>query len=116
MLNLNTEQLEKELFERKLSARSEENVKNAEQHDLVLKHVDILLALTPDHQRKSCSDENPCNHSSNIERDYPNCHRCHLIRLKQAQYNDATSIRITFAATPILPMDKLHLEVALKER
>lgn len=53
---------------------------------LLLKHIDVLLALIPRHCTTNCSDSNWA--SSYIDNGYPRCNRCFLLQAKKDNYVD----------------------------
>lgn len=54
-------------------AQDEETTKR---EALYIEHIDVLMALFPEHSRSSCSDVNPCNADRY-------CHRCNLLHLAE---------------------------------
>ena len=80
-------QLRSEVSElRKEAIAKEERIKELlvaqrfERAQNLLSHIDALLDLIPDHERTSCSDENPKN--------YGRCARCTLLSFKESGHWD----------------------------
>lgn len=63
--------------------------------ELVVTHVDILLAMTPNHDRTSCSDSDPCNgfDPCNGGRNvgHIRCTRCGLLNIKERGVSDVAA-------------------------
>lgn len=83
------------------------------QRGLTEKFIDTLLLLVPEHDRTSCSDENPCNPGGG---GHPaRCIRCALLRVKREGYSDlfVSSVSVEYATDP-LPTSPDDIHVIIK--
>lgn len=86
--DLPSHELQAELKRRADDAEREHQRKAEERRQLVVKHIDALLELQPEHGRTSCSDENPGNPGR--------CFRCDLLQIKHEGHWSYPEINIEF--------------------
>jgi len=64
----------------------------AKQHiDIIRKYKDVILPLI-EHDRSSCSDENPCNGFGSASYG-ARCNKCHLIEILDGQYGNEFDVK-----------------------
>lgn len=80
------EQLVKELERREKEELERQKIDVQNRSKLLLKHIDVLLALVPRHDTINCSDDNRI--SAYVDNGCPRCKRCFLIQAKKEGYVD----------------------------
>lgn len=84
--NLTQKELE-ELAQKCLEEAASKRLEKAQKDELIYrKHLDTLLELCPEHDRTSCSDEDPCNWGR------VKCRRCLLIAVKRDRFNSCPDL------------------------
>lgn len=82
--------LEGELQARKERLKAEQAERDRRRCQIVVENIDVFLALSPNHDRTSCSDADPCN-ASRVR-----CTRCVLLAAKREGYLDHHGIMVSF--------------------
>jgi len=78
--------LTKELQRRAAIKKEEALQALIKRQELIVKNVDVLLLLAPEHDRTSCSDENNYN--------VLDCVRCWLVDVKESGIFDSRDLRL----------------------
>jgi hypothetical protein len=71
---------------------------------LLWSNIDALIALTPDHDRTSCSDSDTCNGYGDSDR-MPRCKRCFLLNQKSEGSWEAKDFTVELSISRLKPLE-----------
>ena len=104
--------IENALIDEEIKRRKTINEANAKAQELMLKNVDVLLALVPKHECTSCSDDESRNYYTDHGR--ARCTRCALLNAKKFGITDFVP-QISLVEETILEVDPKRLRVSIVE-
>jgi hypothetical protein len=99
MTRLETTRAELAMITEEVETRRSEEQKRLGR--LVAEHIDVFLALRPNHDRSSCSDDDTCNSRERAGR--VRCVRCQLL---QARADGALAPEMSLEFTIVDPMPR----------